>query len=130
MWPSLIAPALPLLQTTNKRTNTPKTPPERFVLKWDVQESSRDWIPWILVRASQKIRSPAVITEAKDHTSKLRLWVLVQGRISGQNSGRNYVKCPFLLFHLNDVIPVKKRKRKTVISRSISFSHLLAGVRK
>lgn len=91
----------------------------------------RDWIPWILVRASQKIRSPAVITEAKDHTSKLRLWVLVQGRISGQNSGRNYVKCPFLLFHLNDVIPVKKkRKRKTVISRSISFSHLLAGVRK
>lgn len=77
-----------------------------------VEEEQREkgglWI-W---RPSQKIRSPAVITEAKDHTSKLRLWVLVQGRISGQNSGRNYVKCPFLLFHLNDVIPVKKKKEK------------------
>lgn len=86
---------------------------ERPVLKYDVHTRLHDWIPWVLVRARQKIWCSCVMTEAKCHASKISLWISRQGISPEQNSDRSYLKYHFLLF--------QKKQRHSSLKKTPPF---------
>lgn len=99
----------PTIATERKGGKKNMTPPEKFVLKYDIMYAHMNEFHgfWL-----EQVRKPdsIVLLQRQRVTGQKSAYGFqfreeFQGRNTGDPSDRDYLKCHFLLFHLRGIIP-------------------------